>query len=284
MKLPALRSTGRVLAEPLAVAPALVGQPLGTPLRRALALGIDLWLVSLLSVASLWWLALGIAALGGVLRWAMREEGIERRWADALAAAMLLLALAVAWQAWRGPHREASERARAVQPATASALGEGQRSDAERIAELEAALAAARSGALAHTTDLSGWRERLTGLLDEIGLGLGWSIVYFSLLPAFWHGQTVGKKLLKLRIVELSGQPLNPLRGLKRYGGYVAGMATGGLGFAQVLWEPNRQALHDKAAHTVVLDLRPSPAASPAVTDATPPEEPPACTPPSTNA
>ena len=33
-------------------------------------------------------------------------------------------------------------------------------------------------------------------------------------------------------------------------------MATGGLGFAQLLWDPNRQALQDKAAHTAVLDLR----------------------------
>ena len=41
-----------------------------------------------------------------------------------------------------------------------------------------------------------------------------------------------------------------------RYGGYAAGMATGGLGFAQVLWDANRQAVQDKLAHTVVVDLR----------------------------
>ena len=40
-----------------------------------------------------------------------------------------------------------------------------------------------------------------------------------------------------------------------RYGGYVAGMATGMFGFAQVLWDDNRQALQDKVAHTVVVDL-----------------------------
>jgi hypothetical protein len=45
----------------------------------------------------------------------------------------------------------------------------------------------------------------------------------------------------------------------KRYGGYAAGLATGGLGFMQVLWDPNRQALHDKAAHTAVIDLRAPP-------------------------
>jgi uncharacterized RDD family membrane protein YckC len=98
--------------------------------------------------------------------------------------------------------------------------------------------------------------DRIDEATAELGLGLGWGIVYFSLLPAFWQGRTVGKALLKLRIAELSGRPLTPLRALKRYGGYAAGLATGGLGFAQALWDPNRQCLHDKAAHTVVLDDR----------------------------
>jgi uncharacterized RDD family membrane protein YckC len=89
-----------------------------------------------------------------------------------------------------------------------------------------------------------------------VGASFGWGIVYFSLLPAWWGGQTVGKKLLGLQVVELTGKPMTVLRCLKRYGGYAAGMATGGLGFVQALWDPNRQALQDKAAHTAVVDLR----------------------------
>jgi hypothetical protein len=39
-------------------------------------------------------------------------------------------------------------------------------------------------------------------------------------------------------------------------------------GFLQVFWDPNRQAIQDKTAHTVVIDLRrklagPAPAAQP---------------------
>jgi hypothetical protein len=46
------------------------------------------------------------------------------------------------------------------------------------------------------------------------------------------------------------------MRCLRRYGGYAAGMATGGLGFVQALWDVNRQGIQDRVAHTVVIDLR----------------------------
>lgn len=41
-----------------------------------------------------------------------------------------------------------------------------------------------------------------------------------------------------------------------RFGGYAAGLATGLLGFLQVFWDPNRQALHDRVAGTVVIRTR----------------------------
>jgi len=94
--------------------------------------------------------------------------------------------------------------------------------------------------------------QRILSWADEVGLGLGWAIVYFAVLPVWSKGQTVGKRLLGLRVVELSGKPITAMRAFKRYGGYAAGM----FGFAQVLWDPNRQAIQDKTAHTVVIDLR----------------------------
>ena len=42
----------------------------------------------------------------------------------------------------------------------------------------------------------------------------------------------------------------------KRFGGYAAGFFTGGSGFVQLIWDSNRQAIQDKTAHTVVIDLR----------------------------
>jgi uncharacterized RDD family membrane protein YckC len=40
-----------------------------------------------------------------------------------------------------------------------------------------------------------------------------------------------------------------------RYGGYGAGLATGLLGFIQIYWDPNRQAIHDKISATIVIDV-----------------------------
>ena len=65
----------------------------------------------------------------------------------------------------------------------------------------------------------------------------------------------MGKRLFKLRVVELTGKPMSLMLAFKRYGGYAAGVSTGMVGFLQVPWDSNRQALHDKAAHTVVIDL-----------------------------
>ena len=92
--------------------------------------------------------------------------------------------------------------------------------------------------------------------LRAAGRGFGWAIAYFTLLPFWWKGQTLGKRVFGLRVVELTGKPLGLMNCFGRYGGYAAATATGGAGFAQVLWDPNRQAMQDKLAHTVVVDLR----------------------------
>ena len=100
------------------------------------------------------------------------------------------------------------------------------------------------------------WRERLRRLGLDFGIGYGWALVYFTLLPTWWSGQTLGKRVFGLRVREITGKPMTPLLNFKRFGGYLAGMATGGLGLAQALWDANRQGLQDKAAHTVVVDER----------------------------
>ncbi len=281
--------------EPLNLAPELVGAPLAAPVRRALAMALDLLVVALLTgVSGLWlWLGLGLVLLQ--LRARQRSAPPGRRAIVGWVGAALVLLLAVQeaqqrWEDWRHPEAaakaaatedaadlaEAAEALRAVElPAPTPAVAVRALAYAASAASAAADAASARQAASAPPVDLARrvrqleaelvearkpqklhLKDRLLGFLDEIGAGLGWGIVYFSLLPAWWGGQTVGKKLLRLRVVELTGKPMTVMRNLKRYGGYAAGLATGGIGFLQILWDPNRQGLHDKAAHTAVVDLR----------------------------
>jgi hypothetical protein len=98
--------------------------------------------------------------------------------------------------------------------------------------------------------------ERLENLMEELGVGLGWAAFYFSIFTAWWKGQTPGKKLLGMQVIKLDNTPLNLWESFGRYGGYAAGLATGLMGFFQVFWDPNRQAIQDKISETLVIDLR----------------------------
>jgi len=113
------------------------------------------------------------------------------------------------------------------------------------VEDLQQALEEAEEGGGAF-----GW---LRSFVDELGFGFGWASLYMTVLLSWWKGQTVGKKLLGIRVVRLDGQPLTWWVAFERAGGYAAGFATGLLGFAQVWWDANRQAIHDRIVGTVVL-------------------------------
>lgn len=93
------------------------------------------------------------------------------------------------------------------------------------------------------------------GILGDIGIGFGWAAAYFTLTVAWCHGQTLGKRLFGIKVIQLDGKELSLITAFSRQGGYGAGFATGLLGFAQVIWDPNRQAIQDKVASTVVIRL-----------------------------
>lgn len=94
---------------------------------------------------------------------------------------------------------------------------------------------------------------RFVETLDELGLTFGWGALYFATLLTWFQGRTPGKRVMGLRVIRLDGEPISLYIAFERAGGYAAGLATGLLGFAQVLWDPNRQAIHDKIAGTVVI-------------------------------
>ena len=118
----------------------------------------------------------------------------------------------------------------------------------ERLsAELEAtedALEAERNRGLIAT---------VIGFLDELGLGIGWSGLYFTFLTAFFRGRTPGKRALGIRVLRLDGGALSYWVAFERFGGYAASLFTGMEGFLRILWDRNRQCLQDKLAETVVI-------------------------------
>jgi hypothetical protein len=106
---------------------------------------------------------------------------------------------------------------------------------------------------LAEERRVPGIRRILQGLLDDLGLSFGWLAVYFTAFVALWSGHTPGKRALGIRIVRTNGEPVSWWVAFERFGGYGASVFTGMLGFFEMLWDANRQALHDKLARTVVI-------------------------------
>ncbi|MFT4635226.1 MAG: putative RDD family membrane protein YckC [Arenicella sp.] len=102
------------------------------------------------------------------------------------------------------------------------------------------------------TLDVVAW---LQDTLMNLGSSFGWAAIYFSTFTAWFNGQTFGKVLFRIRVLKIDGKELSLWDSFGRYGGYSAGLATGLLGFLQIIWDPNRQAIHDKISETVVLDL-----------------------------
>jgi hypothetical protein len=150
---------------------------------------------------------------------------------------------------------EAAEYRRAI-VAVLGADTLAQLSDA--LEDTEGDLRRAQSRADAAETALedaenSGILSTITDFAESTGLLFGWGTVYMSLFTAWWNGQTIGKRMLGIRVVRLDGKPMNGWMAFERAGGYAAGFATGLLGFAQVYWDPNRMAIHDKVTETAVI-------------------------------
>ena len=260
-----------VRPEALNVTPELLGAPLAPHGKRAAAMGVDVALIGLLSSTGMFWVVAGIGALAVQLRTPTPGRPRSRAVLMWVALALLLLVAYDRGSQWwmhrNDPPGAAVARddddddVPAARPATSAASADAattalvvaekqHASDAARIRDLQTQLAQARKPRPLQ------WRDEALRRLHKLGLRFGWAIAYFSLLPFWWKGQTVGKRLLGLRVVHLAGKPLGVMDCFGRYGGYAAGLATGGIGLLQVLWDANRQAVQDKLAHTVVVDLR----------------------------
>ncbi|MGH7506876.1 MAG: RDD family protein, partial [Longimicrobiales bacterium] len=109
---------------------------------------------------------------------------------------------------------------------------------------------------LARAEEGGGITGFIGSIAEDLGIGFGWGALYFTSFLALWRGQTPGKWLMGVRVIRLDGQPIGWWRAFERFGGYAASLSTGLLGFLQILWDRNRQGLHDKAADTVVVRVQ----------------------------
>ncbi len=248
-RLTRLNAPRNVKPEAFNVAPELVGMPLARPWARMWAILLDLLVIAMLSSVS----GLLLLTCAGLLVAYLIKRAPHQRVSRTLILAALTIGLAIggAQQLWdaTGPNHatKVSEPDEDDEDAPAA---NAKMTDAERIADLTKKLEEAQKP---HTFKPI---DEAKKFIRKQGVSFGWAALYFSVLPFWLGGQTLGKKLFGLRVVELTGKKLKVLHYLSRYGGYAAGMATGMFGFAQVLWDPNRQAIQDKISHTVVVDLR----------------------------
>ena len=107
---------------------------------------------------------------------------------------------------------------------------------------------------------LTGLVSYIKTLLESSTYQIGIEVTLFTLVVIgyytfFWTlvGFTPGKALLGLKVVRKNGEKVSFGRSLLRFFSYWISIIPLGLGFFWVLWDPKRQAWHDKIAGTQVL-------------------------------
>jgi uncharacterized RDD family membrane protein YckC len=86
----------------------------------------------------------------------------------------------------------------------------------------------------------------------QILLGLVY-YVYFWSSNSPWPGQTIGSKLLNIRVIRTDGSDLSISQALIRYVGFVISAAVLLIGLIWAAFDPNKQGWHDKIADTYVI-------------------------------
>jgi uncharacterized RDD family membrane protein YckC len=76
---------------------------------------------------------------------------------------------------------------------------------------------------------------------------------YFWSASSLWPGQTVGDKLLNLRVIKTDGADLSIVQALIRYVGLVISFIVIFIGVIWVAFDPNKQGWADKIAGTYVV-------------------------------
>ena len=81
-------------------------------------------------------------------------------------------------------------------------------------------------------------------------------IIYFVITTYITNGQSIGKKILGIKIISIYHHRIGLWHCIERSLGYVASTLELMFGFYQVFWNPNRMTLHDRIAETIVIKTR----------------------------
>jgi len=99
----------------------------------------------------------------------------------------------------------------------------------------------------------------VAGLLDRnpmavgtLGLFAGLTILY-ELYCAGMAGQTLGMKLVRIRVIASRGRPPGAVRGLVRVLALTVSVLPGGLGWLWAIFDREHRSLHDHVAGTYVI-------------------------------
>lgn len=83
-------------------------------------------------------------------------------------------------------------------------------------------------------------------------LGLIYYVFFWSSASP-WPGQTIGNKLLNIRVIKTDGSDLSLVVALIRYVGLVVSILVIFIGVIWAAFDPNKQGWHDKIAGTYVI-------------------------------
>jgi hypothetical protein len=232
----------------LHVAREYIGRPVATPMRRAVAIAID-WAVLMVPVLAV---ALGAAALSlhfqdpGALQalrnlltgGAKNSEAMHAAWRDLTPLLVRIEAPGVPCAA-----KEAAEHGELDAAADILStyeflfdLGLGEREE---------------KAPAPNTVDFP--VERLIPKPLRGIAGFGVVAVYFTLCHASRRGQTLGKRLTGIRVVQLGGERLSLFESFERCAAYLEIPASLGLSLLSLWRDPNRRLPHDRIVHTAVL-------------------------------
>ncbi|HEY1314008.1 MAG TPA: RDD family protein [Steroidobacteraceae bacterium] len=79
-------------------------------------------------------------------------------------------------------------------------------------------------------------------------------VLYFWVALYIGNGQTIGKRLMRIKVISLTHERITFWQALERSLGYGASFLEAGFGFAQFFLQRNRQCAHDRLAETIVID------------------------------